>query len=65
MQPDGVEKRFIDHAAAPLWSPDSDLLVYTQLSDGSVMVMETAQWQPQRTGLPGQIGIVKWINLNE
>ena len=65
MQPDGKEKRLIDHAAGPIWSPDGDLLVYTQLSDGSVMVMETALWRPQRTGLPGQIAMYKWISLDE
>ena len=62
MQPDGTEKRLIDQAAAPIWSPDGNLLVYTQLSTNSVMIMETGQWQPQRTGLPSQIGIVKWIS---
>jgi hypothetical protein len=65
MQPDGTDKRLIEHAGAPIWSPDGDLLVYTQATSFTtsvVMVMETGRWQPQRTGLPTQIGIVKWIS---
>ena len=65
MQPNGTEKRLIDHAAAPIWSPDGNLLVYTQLSTNSVMVMETGQWQRQHTGLPSNVGAIKWINLEE
>ena len=65
MQPDGTDTRLIEHAGAPIWSPDGDLLVYTQntsFTTSVVMVMETGRWQPQRTGLPTQIGIVKWIS---
>jgi Tol biopolymer transport system component len=65
MRPDGNDKQFIDHAGSRIWSPDGDLLVYLQLADGAIMVMETGQWQPQRTDLPSQIGFVTWIKLNE
>jgi Tol biopolymer transport system component len=65
MHPDGTDQRLIDHAAGPIWSPDSGLLVYLQLPNGAIMVMETGQWQPQRTRLPSKIGFVTWINLNE
>jgi Tol biopolymer transport system component len=65
MHPDGTDTKFIDHAVSPIWSPDSDLLVYLQLANGAIMAMEVGQWQPQRTDLPSQIGFVTWINLNE
>jgi Tol biopolymer transport system component len=65
MRPDGTDTQFIDHASGPIWSPNSDLLVYLQLADGAITVMETGQWQPQRTDLPSQIGFVTWLNINE
>ena len=67
MRPDGTDTQFIDLAVGPIWSPDGDLLVYSQLTSltSTIMVMETGQWQPQRTDLPSQIGFVTWINLNE
>jgi hypothetical protein len=68
MRPDGSDQQFIDFAGAPVWSPNGDLLVYSQntsLTTSVIMVMETGQWRPQRTGLPTQIGIFDWISLNE
>jgi hypothetical protein len=68
MRPDGTDPQFIDLAVGPIWSPDGNLLVYTELTSltGSTpMVMETGQWQPQQTNLPSRIGFVTWINLNE
>ncbi len=50
--PDGTDKQLIDHAVSSIWSPEGDLLVYYHLADGAIMVMETRQWQPQRTDLP-------------
>ncbi len=65
MRPDGTDRRFIDQAAEPLWSPDGSSLVYAQLTGGAIMVMETGQWQPRRSGLPAQTQYVAWIDIDE
>jgi Tol biopolymer transport system component len=68
LRPDGTDAQFIDFAGGPIWSPPGDLLVYSQntsFTTSVIMVMETGQWRPQRTGLPPQAGIFDWVKLTE
>jgi len=63
--PDGTDQQIIDYGVGPIWSPDGRLLVFTNLINYAVMVMEVGLWQPQHTGLPSNIGAVRWISINE
>ena len=65
MRPVGSNEQIFVNSAGPIWSPDSRLVVFGDIVDFSVMVVEVGNWQPQRTELPPNVGPVMWINLDE
>jgi Tol biopolymer transport system component len=65
MRPDGTDQQVFEYGAGPTWSPDSRHIVFGNILDFSVLVMEVGQWQLQRTELPSNSGPLIWISLDE
>jgi Tol biopolymer transport system component len=66
MRPDGTEQQQFDYGVGPVWSPDSRHIVFSNILENlTPLVMEVGQWQPQRTGLPANIGPILWISLDK
>jgi Tol biopolymer transport system component len=64
-RPDGSDEQIFENSAGPIWSPDSRLVVFIDILDFTVLVMEVGEWQPLRTKLPSNVGPVMWISLDE
>ena len=65
IRPDGSNQQLFEYGAGPVWSPDSRYIVYSNIRNFSVLIMEVEQWQPQRAGLPSRVAATTWINSNE
>jgi len=64
-RPDGGELQTFENAVASLWSPDSQWMLYTKLSDASLMVMHAEEWLPQPSGLPANTNPIMWLSIDE
>ncbi|MFC1923594.1 SH3 domain-containing protein, partial [Chloroflexota bacterium] len=64
-RPDGSDEQIFENSAGPIWSPDSRLVVFIDILDFSILVMEVGEWQPLRTKLPSNLGPVMWISVDE
>jgi Tol biopolymer transport system component len=65
VRPDGTDEQLYEYGAGPTWSPDGRYIVFSNIQNFSVLVMEVGQWQPQRTGLPSNSGPIMWTSLDE
>jgi Tol biopolymer transport system component len=69
LRADGSEEHYLGYlASAPVWSPDSQALVFTQLPDHSsafdaaqVKRVQVGQWQPVTLTLPGGAQVEQWV----